>query len=207
MLALSGNKILMNKGAELGPIDPQVEGPTSGPAQSIIDGFNEIKKTVELEKKLNGAYVPLLSKLDVATIKRCEAAQKYGKELVKNWLQGYMFNGDPQASTKAAKITDYFSNHNLHLTHGKPIFRDEVRAQDVLVEDTEAVDQELANLIWEYYFRFEIIFASNLVVAKIFQSEKELMVSNAPTVQIQNPIQIPSPPQIPQPAQPQKPSS
>lgn len=207
MLSLSGNKILMNKGAELGPIDPQMGGPTSGPAQSIIDGFNEIKKTVEIEKKLNGAYVPLLSKLDVATIKLCEAAQKYGKVLVQNWLQDYMFQGDPQASIKAVKIANYFSDHNLHLTHAKPIFREEVKAQGVLVEDIETVDQELANLIWEYYYRFEMIFDLNLPVTKIFQSEKEYIVTNAPTVQIQNPIKIPMLPQAPQPAKPAQPQN
>jgi hypothetical protein len=47
-----------------------VEGPTSGPAQSIIDGFNEIKKTVNVEKKLNGAYLPSLNKFDVKPASR-----------------------------------------------------------------------------------------------------------------------------------------
>ena len=205
MLALSGNRILMNKGAELGPIDPQVEGPTSGPAQSIIDGFNEIKKAVELEKKLNGAYVPLLNKMDVATIKRCETALEYGRALVKDWLEEYMFQGDPQASSKAENIAKFFSDHNLHLTHGRPIFRDEVRVQGVQVDNTEAIDMELANLIWEYYYRFETIFGSNLPVTKIFQSESEYIVTYAPVVQIQSPIQIPGPPpQVPQPTKPQK---
>jgi ATP-dependent protease ClpP protease subunit len=206
MLALSGDKILMNYGAELGPIDPQVEGPTSGPAQSIIDGFNEIKKTVEIEKRLNGAYVPLLNKMDVATVKRCETALKYGQVLVENWLQQYMFQGDPQALSKANNIAKYFSDHNLHLTHAKPIFRDEARSQGVLIEDTETVDQELANLVWEYYYRFETVFQANMPVTKIFQSESELIVTLAPVVQIQNPVQIPAPPQVPQPAKPQKPN-
>jgi ATP-dependent protease ClpP protease subunit len=206
MLALSGNRILMNDGAELGPIDPQVEGPTSGPAQSIIDGFNEIKKAVEVEKRLNGAYVPLLNKMDVATIKRCETALKYGQALVKDWLQQHMFHEDSQASSKAEGIAKFFSNHNLHLTHARPIFRDEIRAQGVLVDNTEDVDRELANLVWEYYYRFETIFGANLPVTKIFQSESEYIVTLAPVVQIQSPIQVPGPsPQAPQPVKPQKP--
>jgi ATP-dependent protease ClpP protease subunit len=209
MLSLSGDRILMNYGAELGPIDPQVEGPTSGPAQSIIDGFNEIKKTVEFEKKLNGAYVPLLNKMDVATIKRCETALKYGQVLVEDWLQRYMFQGDPQASAKAKAAATFFSNHNLHLTHARPIFRDEVRAQGIIVDNTEAVDEELANMVWEHYYRFETIFGAVSPVTKIFQSESEYIVTLAPVIQIQGPIQTPGPlphPQVPQP-KPQKPSA
>ena len=186
MLALSGNEILMFPSAELGPIDPQVSGSVSGPAQSIIDGFEDIKQSVEKEKKLNGAYVPLLNKMDVATIKRCETALKYGIQIVKNWMVQYMFAEDKisprKKKMKANSISKYFSDHRKHLTHGRPITWDEAAKKGVKTRNIEEVDGELANLIKEYSLRFEFIF-SNTAVNKIYHSEKEYMVNLTPVFQ------------------------
>lgn len=196
MLALSGDKILMFSSSQLGPIDPQVKGPTSGPAQSIIDGFDEIKKEVEKSKRLNGAYVPLLNKMDVATIKFCENSIKYGKTNVKKWLRDYMFK-DLSALKKrkiAEKIGNYFSSQRRHLTHRKPIFREQAIAQGLVIEQIEK-DRKFAQMIKEYYCRWELLFNTPTPVTKIFQSESEFIVRNAPVVMLENPVRIPRSPQ------------
>lgn len=46
MVALSGDELLMERNAELGPIDPQFriarpEGPITAPAQAIVDQFEK----------------------------------------------------------------------------------------------------------------------------------------------------------------------
>lgn len=195
MLALSGDEILMFTSSQLGPIDPQVSGPTSGPAQSIIDGFDEIKKEVEKSKKLNGAYVPLLNKMDVATIKFCENSIKYGKNNVKKWLRWYMLQ-NLEASKKrrvAAKIGSYFSNQAKHLTHRRPISRKEAEAQGVVVKKIEK-NKVFAERIKEYYYRWELLFNTPTPVTKIFQSEAELIVRSAPVVFLDRPVRIPQPP-------------
>ena len=203
MLALSGNEILMLNSAELGPIDPQVSGTVSGPAQSIIDGFDEIKRIVDSEGKLNGAYIPLLNKMDVATRKRCENAINYSREQVKLWLKDYMFFGEDQAEKKANLIALFFSTHNNFLTHGKPITLDMIKKRPDLehlkVKSLEEENNELATLIWEYYCRFEGIMSPMSPINKIFHSEDEYMVNFAPVVEIQNPVQIPQ--QIKQPTE------
>ncbi|MCK4463506.1 MAG: hypothetical protein KAU58_04250 [Candidatus Omnitrophica bacterium] len=151
MLALSGNEILMSPSAELGPIDPQVSGAISGPAQSIIDGFEDIKKSVEKEKKLNGAYVPILNKMDVATVKRCENSLKYGRSIVKEWIVKYMFSEDKisprKKKIKANSISKYFSDHRKHLTHGRPIMWEDAAKKGVKVRNIEQVDSDLAALV------------------------------------------------------------
>ena len=194
MLALSGNEILMFGSSQLGPIDPQVKGPTSGPAQSIIDGFDEIKDEVKRSGKLNGAYVPLLNKMDIATIKFCENSIRYGKSSVKKWLRWYML-GDLEEKKKervAAKIGNYFSSQKKHLTHRRPIFRKQARAQGVVVRDIEK-DKIFAEMIRKYYYRWELLFNSPTSVTKVFQSESEFIVKHAPTVLVQNPVRIPQP--------------
>lgn len=194
MLALSGNEILMFASSQLGPIDPQIKGPTSGPAQSIIDGFNEIKKEVEESKKLNGAYVPLLNKMDVATIKFCENSIEYGKTNVKKWLRWYMLQNLEIKKRRrvAAKIGNYFSSQGKHLTHRRPISRKEAKAQGVIIQDIEK-DEIFAEMIKEYYYRWELLFNTPTPVTKIFQSESEFIVKNAPVVFIESPVNIPKP--------------
>lgn len=202
MLALSGNEILMSPSAELGPIDPQVSGSVNGPAQSIIDGFEDIKKAVEKDKKLNGAYIPILNRMDVSTIKQCETALKYGKTIVKDWIVKYMFADEQKLSLrkkkfKANSISKFFSDHRKHMTHGRPISWDEAAKKGVKVKNIEEVDRDLAELIKEYYLRFENIF-SNTVINKIFHSENEYMVNFTPVVQGVQRIVLPSLPISPQ---------
>jgi len=195
MLALSGDEILMFAFSQLGPVDPQISGPTSGPAQSIIDGFEEIKKEVEKSGKLNGAYVPLLNKMDVATIKFCENSIKYGKTNVKKWLRWYMLQGLEAKKRRgvAAKIGNYFSNQGKHLTHRRPIFRKEAKAQGVVIQDIEE-DKIFAEMIKKYYYRWEMLFNAPTSVTKVFQSESEFIVKHAPVVFISNPVRVPQPP-------------
>lgn len=210
MLALSGNEILMVPSAELGPIDPQVSGAISGPAQSIIDGFNDIKKIVEKEKKLNGAYVPLLNKMDVATIKQCETALTYGIILVRDWIAKFMFEEEKIKpaikKVRARAIAKFFSDHRRHLTHGRPIIYTEAAEVGVKVRNIEEVDLVFAERIKEYYMRFEGIFSMNSRINKIFQSEKEYIVNLTPVVQLIGPFPFPHLPiSPPVPASPQSP--
>lgn len=208
MLALSGDEVLMCSSAELGPIDPQVSGKISAPAQSIMDGFQEIKKTVDKEGKLNGAFVPLLDKMDVATIKKCENAIKYGSKLVETWLKNFMFKNDRAATTKAKKIANYFSNHNNFLTHAKPLTLEMIKStkdiKHLKVKDIEDVDKKLSSAVWEYYCRFEAIMKPMSPLNKIFHSENEYIVNWAPSIEIVNPIQIPKMP-VPTPIPEKKP--
>jgi len=195
MFALSGDEILMFQRSQLGPIDPQISGPTSGPAQSIIDGFDEIKKEVEKSGKLNGAFVPILNKMDVSTIKYCREALSYGKRNVKKWLQQYMFKNLPteKAKKEANKASNFFSNRAIHLTHRRPIMKDEAEAQGLNIKNIEK-DKDFSELIKEYYYRYELVLDASPAIAKIFHSESELIVKNAPIVSV-SPVRFPLPPQ------------
>jgi len=184
MLCLSGDALVMKDSAELGPIDPQIRTPQlEGPAAGILEGFEEIRQRVEKEGKLNGAYIPLLNKMDFALIKTCENAIAYGRTLVENWLKEYMFKGDPKAEEKAKQVVDFFGSKE-HLSHGKPLFRDDIRKGCCLpIQDLEDLG-DAAGKIWEYHYRFEFIFLNNSAVAKIFHSDGEYMVIRGGAVQL-----------------------
>jgi ATP-dependent protease ClpP protease subunit len=190
MLTLSGDTIMMGPGSELGPIDPQIDvGGVSGPAQNIVDGFEEIYQRVKNEGELNPAFIPLLEKMDISLIRMCRDASKYGEDLVCKWLKEYMLKKEKNRGRKARRIAKYFSTHGRHKTHSRPIFRDEARKIGVKnIRDLEQ-NKPLNNMLWEHYMRNEFIFM-NPVIAKIFQSEKEYMIKLSPTVQIQNPVPV-----------------
>jgi hypothetical protein len=93
----------------------------------------------------------------------------------------------------AAKIGNYFSDQGKHLTHRRPIFRKEAKAQGVVIQDIEE-DKLLAEMIREYYYRWELLFGMPTPVTKIFQSETELIVKHAPVVFVGKPVKVPQPP-------------
>ena len=179
---------------ELGPIDPQINvGGISGPAQNIVEGFEEIYQRVKKDGELNPAFIPLLEKMDISLIRLCRNASKYGEDLVCKWLKEYMFHDikdNKKRGQKARKVARYFSTHGKHKTHGRPIFRDEVRKIGIDGIVNLEKNKKFRDIVWEYYTRFEFIFA-NPQIAKVFHSEKEYMIKLAPIVQIQNPIAIP----------------
>jgi hypothetical protein len=178
MLVLSGNALVMKDTAELGPIDPQVRSRLmSGPAQAILDGWDELRQQIDSEGKLNPAYLPILEKLDIALLKACRSANKYGESMVRAWLREYMFSGDAQAGKKAQKAVKYFGSHKRHLTHGRPLFRDEiVEKTGIPVVALESLGEEIAAKIWEYHYRFEFLFLNNPALAKIYHSEGAYMI-------------------------------
>lgn len=85
MMVLPGNGILVDDRSELGPIDPQILiNNVFVPAQTIIDGFEEAKKTInENGPNVLPPYLPLLNKYDLHILQNCENAINLSKKLVK----------------------------------------------------------------------------------------------------------------------------
>ena len=127
--------------------------------------------------------------MDVSTIRYCKEAILYGKRNVKKWLEQYMFkNLSPKEAKKLAdKISRFFSNRTIHLTHRRPIMRDEAKKQRLVIKNIEE-DKTFSELIKEYYYRYELTLDSNPGIAKIFHSESELIVKRAPIVPIRVPL-------------------
>ncbi len=138
MWALAGNKIVMGKHSQLGPIDPQFISPNgASPARAIIQQFERAKQECSKDPSLLGAWLPILQQYGPALIQQCEAAEALARRLVGQWLQDYMFGGDTDASIKASVIADYFANWEIHQSHNLGIDRDAAKAAGVRVDDLE----------------------------------------------------------------------
>ncbi|MDD1778381.1 MAG: hypothetical protein LUQ65_09470 [Candidatus Helarchaeota archaeon] len=203
MMVCSGNKIFMDHRSELGPIDPQINIPKAGgvminvPAQAYLDGFDKVREVVDKEGKLSAAFIPVLSQVDVATIQMCHNASEHSKQLVKNWLRDYMFQGKPDAEERANRIGDDLGDYRAYLSHGRPLGIQ--RAVELGLEVTNLADlPQLQAKIWELYSRIELSYDGSPIV-KLFMSKNFQVFKKIPaTVEL-----IPSPsmqrpqPQIP----------
>lgn len=143
MWALAGNRIVMGKHSQLGPIDPQFVTPNGQfPARALIRQFERIKKECAENPANLGAWLPTLQQYGPALLEEAEAATDLSKRLVQEWLTEYMFAGDRRAKAKAQKAAEYFGDYDKHQSHGLGIDRDQARDVDIVVDDLES-DQEL----------------------------------------------------------------
>jgi hypothetical protein len=138
MWALAGNRIVMGKHSQLGPIDPQLVTQQGNiPARGIIEQFERAKEETSQNPALLGAWLPMLQQYGPSLIVQCEKAEALAKRLVGEWLEAYMFGGDPEAGAKAARVADFFADYETHQSHSLGIDRDQAREVGVIIEDLE----------------------------------------------------------------------
>lgn len=92
------------------------------------------------------AWLPILRSMAPALLQMCENAEKLSKAMVQEWLQKYMFSGDIRAAEKAQTVTDYLSDYEQFMSHGRRVDRDALRSLGVKVVDLES-DQRLQDLV------------------------------------------------------------
>ncbi len=187
MLALSGNKILMDDRSELGPTDPQIPIPIPGgirfvPAKAILNGFDKAKSIIE-EKGTDSlpAYVPMLNKYDLHLLEICETALKLSDELVQEWLKKYMFAGKSDKENLAEKISNNFLEHDNHKSHARPIGISKAKEWGLEIEDLRN-NKELRNRIWKLYCAVELFFDRSPAVKLYENAYGVSLMKNIPQV-------------------------
>lgn len=202
MLALSGNKILMDDRSELGPTDPQVVIPVPGgimfvPAKSILNGFNKAKSIIESEGTDSlPAYLPMLNKYDLHLLEICETSLKLAEELVSEWLKKYMFEGEKDELAK--EISGHFLEHDDHKSHARPITISKAKEWKLDVEDMRE-NKELRDKVWKLYCAIELFFDRSAAVKLYENAYGTSLMKNFPQPQV---ILKTPPPNIPK--QPQE---
>jgi len=124
MLACSADTIVMGKHSSIGPIDPQFILQTSVgfqalPAHAILEQFQLAQQDCAANPRNLNSWLPLLSQYGPALLVRCKDQIDFGRLLVENWLECYMFKGEGSENPK--KIAEFLSNHSNFKTHGKHI--------------------------------------------------------------------------------------
>ena len=218
MISCAANEIIMARHSFLGPIDPQLLmqtglGPRYVPAQAILDQFQRALQDAADPVKLR-VWAPMLSQYGPDLLVTCQNQVALSEQLVSEWLENYMFSGQPNANTQASAIASWLSAHNVFLTHARPIPRDVLTARGLIIRDLESNQKEQDAFLSVYHAAAHTFSATPCV--KIVENHlgKAFMKMNIAglTQQIQlmpvAPAPAPSPPapSAPAPAAPAAPS-
>ena len=150
MIACAANEIVLGKHSSLGPTDPQILIPTSlgkrpVPAQAVLDQFDQAQKECADPAKLS-AWLPMLSQYGPDLLVQCESALKMTRELVKTWLESYMFNDLENSSDQAKEVSVWLASHKNFKSHARHIPREEVESRGLNVSRLED-DQLFQDLV------------------------------------------------------------
>jgi len=141
MIACVADEIVPGKHSFLGPTDPQILIPTAlgirpVAAQAILDQFDRAQRESADPKKLS-AWLPMLSQYGPELLVNCETALKLSEELVKTWLENYMFKEYPDASARAKSIAKWLADHKHFKSHSRHITRDALKRHGLAVTPLE----------------------------------------------------------------------
>lgn len=189
MLALAADEIIMGKHSFIGPIDPQFilntpVGVQAVPAQAIMEQFKKAQKDCADNPKNLNSWLPMLSQYGPALLVQCQNQIVFGRDLVKTWLENYMFKGED--GKKAEKISEFLSNHDNFKTHGKHISITQAKEIGLKILDLES-DQDLQEKILSVFHA--TMHTLNTTAVKVICNQN----GNAFIKQIQIPLPIKRP--------------
>lgn len=192
MLALSGDSILMDKSAELGPIDPQV--PIRGrysSAGSIKEQFNRAALELAQDPARLPVWIPILEQFAPCLLVDCDNFIKLAKTLVQDWMMMYMFQNKKGAQAKARKIAKYLTDEKRTLSHARRVDAEQLRKLGAIIELLEEQDETVQGAFRQLHLSIMATLDSTGAV-KIFENSEGValirMVSIAPI----KPGQVPS---------------
>lgn len=156
ILVMSGDRILMDYFAVLGPIDPQMSN-VSGQYVPALGYLEKYKELVEKSKKgglSQAELVFLLDKFDPAQLHRLEQAREHSVDLLKRWLVKYKFKDwkitkdrkrkvtMAMKTSRAAEIAKKLNNTRMWRSHGRGLSIEVLRNDlNLLVEDLGTDDK------------------------------------------------------------------
>ena len=142
MIACAADEIVLGKHSFLGPTDPQILLQTSlgmraVPAQAVLDQFDKAQRECADPAKLS-AWLPMLGQYGPDLLVQCESALDMSRELVRTWLEVFMFKGLDDRSEKAKSVSKWLANHKHFKSHARHIPRAEVEDHGLKVSRLEA---------------------------------------------------------------------
>ena len=196
MIACAADEIVLGTHSFLGPTDPQIIFPADSgnrivPAQAILDQFEFAKKEYVKHPEYLGAWIPMLSQYGPDLLMNCRNSIELSRDLVKEWLEQYMFKSDPDASEKAVGISEWLSNHGNFKSHNRHISRKQLIDRGFSIGHMEK-DKGLRNAVLSIFHANTITFDSTQAV-KICENHK-----GRAFVKMHGIVPVPLPPPIKQ---------
>ena len=199
IFALSGDDIIMDSRAYIGPIDPQVPNKDGYyvPAQAILALVEDIRKRGE-DLLAKGQKPPwtdfqILRQLDGKEIGNALNASKYSIELAEKYLYNYKFKTwdkhdsdgrkveDIEKQKRATEIAEKLCSNEQWKTHSRGITR-EAAWSECQIKITHPENQEgLSRAIRRFWALIYWIFETTSIV-KIFVSENYCILRTDPSL-------------------------
>ncbi len=192
MIACAADEIVLGKHSFLGPTDPQILLQTSlgmraVPAQAVLDQFDRAQRECADPAKLS-AWLPMLDQYGPDLLVQCELALDMARELVKTWLETYMFADREDRSKSAESVSEWLSGHGNFKSHSRHIPRTEIEERQLTVVRLED-DPVLQDLALSVFHATTHTFAGT-AAAKIVENHtgrafiKHHVVAPMPAVQV-----------------------
>jgi len=201
MMVMSGDEIIMDEEAELGPIDPQMLT-ASGvvPAEAIKEQFRKASEDILADSKKVQVWFPILQALGPGILVQCDNAIDLSKELVTDWLTKYMFRADEDGATKAKKVSDFLSAHSQFKSHARRIKLQHLDSFGLNLKNLRK-HPALYKAVWELHCAIDVIL-SNTPMYKIFYNSDNLGMARFSGMLAGPPVQFMIPGPIAPPGQP-----
>jgi hypothetical protein len=193
MMVMSADEILLDAGAELGPIDPQMILPTGvAPAEAVKEQFEKATKDLKGDPTKITVWMPILQPMGPSLLVQCDNAIKLSHQLVEEWLTRYMFKGEADGTTRARAVAEYLGKHSNFNSHARRVKLEQLQdpQYDFRLKLTNRRDDaKLYPLIWEVYCVMDIMFANTPVYKLFYNSMDDAMVRTEGTVILEQLIQ------------------
>jgi hypothetical protein len=147
MIACSCKTIFMAKHSSLGPIDPHIG---SLPAYGVLLEFKEACREVKKDPQKIPMWQSIIGQYPPAFLGRCRNAISWSNSFVRDQLEHVMFASDPvpgNAKKRAERAVRKLSSFSGNKSHERHINREEARETGLDIQDIEAPDETLQDLI------------------------------------------------------------
>jgi ATP-dependent protease ClpP protease subunit len=171
MIACACKQIIMGMHSSIGPIDPQFGGV---PASGLIDEFNRAQKEVQKDPSMALLWQLIIRKYHPTLLGECKNAMEWAEEIVKEWLEAYMFAGVKNNVTIAKKIAAHLCDHARLKNHGRHLLIDECKKIKLNVRSIE--DEDFADLVFAIHRLYMHTFTNTNAVKIIENHLGESMI-------------------------------
>ena len=180
MVACAADEIVMGKHSFLGPTDPQVLlSERFVPAQGILDEFAKAKRECVDHANLP-VWLPILRQYAPGDLTLCETALNLSRELVRSWLETYMFAQVDDKADKAKSVSEWLADHTHFKSHSRHISRSELQSHGLLVSALED-DQALQDLVLSVFHAATHIFGATRITKLVENHEGRAFVKFLPS--------------------------
>jgi hypothetical protein len=167
LFALGADQIVMGYCSELGPIDPQVPTVVTGVTQwvsafAFVEARDKLMLEITKAAKKNEptlGFLQQLAGLNIPFTDEMENQIGFAKKTAITLLEKYMlkpiFTDAKKSKKKAGEIAEKLLSKELFPSHGQYIDGSTSKQLGLEVELLEK-DDDLWNLIWDYYIRCEV---------------------------------------------------